>query len=213
MKRNQIDSFKNFVTLDIDKYRGLYRSSDTNAVRKTAYIATSNNPDFLIDETGSRRFFTIPCSGTIDKEELERFDAIQLWQQIASELNQYEYSTALTSPYQAMFRLTEDERRALVERNKNFQKALPAEQDVSDIFAQAGMSPEEYVFKWCTVSMFKDAYAPLHAYSAEQIGRVLSKMAVESKSVRVDGNKNVSLCRYLPMPLNGINTENSTDVF
>ncbi len=63
-------------------------------------------------------------------------------------------------------------------------------------------APELYEYKWCTATQFKSAYPTLNKYSSENIGRALSAIGVEEKSLRINNAKSVSKgCRNLPFPI------------
>ena len=59
--KSDMERLKAFITADYDRYRLPYARSDTTIVRHTSFIATCNSDKFLVDETGSRRFWTVPC--------------------------------------------------------------------------------------------------------------------------------------------------------
>lgn len=62
-KNSTIQEIKQFVSTQIDKYREPYGKESTAHDRKSVFIATTNESEFLKDSTGERRFFPLECSG------------------------------------------------------------------------------------------------------------------------------------------------------
>lgn len=50
---------KGFITADHDKVRRPYAKADSEYQRRTVFVATVNASDFLVDDTGNSRFWTI----------------------------------------------------------------------------------------------------------------------------------------------------------
>ena len=67
--RSDLERLKAFITAERDEYRLPYGRADRVLVRRTSLIATCNTERFLIDPTGSRRFWTVPLD-TIDLDAL-----------------------------------------------------------------------------------------------------------------------------------------------
>lgn len=200
--KSDMERLKAFITADYDRYRLPYARSDTTIVRHTSFIATCNSDKFLVDETGSRRFWTVPCQERFNLDKLNDFDVVQLWKQIEFELHKYPYSTSFGSPFQLSFRLSFEDREKLSERNTAHEKYLKSQQEIEDILCEAKTNPNEYTYKWITPTTFKNSYSSLEQYSAEQIGRALARFNIEKKDMRLDDTNNVSKgCRYLPVPI------------
>lgn len=73
---------KAFVTNSVDHYRLPYGRSDVVSPRITSLCATCNSDRYLIDPTGNRRWWSVPFSRQVPREELEHLNARQLWGQI-----------------------------------------------------------------------------------------------------------------------------------
>ena len=73
----QLEAVKAFLTSQTDRFRPPYGSTMESFLRSTAFIATTNDRQFLTDPTGNRRFWPVEV-GTIDITALER-DREQLW--------------------------------------------------------------------------------------------------------------------------------------
>lgn len=169
MRRADSDYFKQFITRHTDEYRKHYGHHSVKYPRRTSYIGTVNDDVFLVDPTGSRRWWVVDTPG-IDLETLEHnFDVLQFWLQIKS------YSDA----DRRSFRLSEDERKALLERNSKYDKPLRAEEEIRDIFAEAFSNPTFFHFIFTTITKFKEDHDSLSHYSTDTIGKVLAKLRDE----------------------------------
>ena len=176
-----------------------YGRGDITYPRRTSFIATCNSTEFLADESGSRRFWVIPCKERFDLVALNKFNALQLWKQIEFEIKNGDKSFA------DCFRLTAEEQKLLAERNGQFNRKVKAQSEIEDILLDAESNPTYYEYKWATPTKFRIAYDFLKSYSSENIGRALSAIGLEERAMRLDGAKSVSKgCRYLPFPKSSV---------
>jgi putative DNA primase/helicase len=58
--RKDIARLKGFITRDFDKVRRPYARAASEYPRRTVFAATVNDGNFLIDDTGNSRFWTLP---------------------------------------------------------------------------------------------------------------------------------------------------------
>lgn len=183
--RSDLERFKAFITAEVDEYRLPYARSDSRFIRRTSIIATCNSDRFLVDSTGSRRFWVVPIE-RIDLEALNEFNTLQLWKQLQRELIGNEQG----------FRLTPSEREELARRNAAFDKPLKAQSEIEDILADAeGSNRFEWHFQ--TATEFRTEFSSaLHAYSTEQIARALNKLGIKNEQKRIDGKP--KRVRFLP---------------
>ncbi|MGL4638372.1 MAG: VapE domain-containing protein, partial [Shewanella sp.] len=68
---------KAFISCRIDKFVPKYSNDEAMVKRRCLLIGTTNRPDYLVDDTGNRRWLPVTC-GKVDIEAL-RADAVQLW--------------------------------------------------------------------------------------------------------------------------------------
>lgn len=177
LRKADLDGLKSFITGAEDAYRLPYGRHDIVTPRRTSLCATCNNGKFLLDQTGNRRWWSIPLEKRITRADLEQLDALQLWAQV--------YGYVSTLPYDekaACFRLSPRAMEALTERNAGFEKAIRAEDEILDILADADRKGYEY--KDMTISTFKDNYDILRPYTAEQIGAALKKIGLEQRRTK-----------------------------
>ena len=166
--KSDVDRLKNFITAPFDKYRLPYGRTDTEVARRTSLAASCNDEQYLIDITGNRRWWTVRMTRQITRDDLEALDALQLWAQVFSDVSKMTHKQK-----EACFRLTDDEREALIKRNVDFEKPVKAEDEVRDILCEA--QEKGYMYKVQTVSEFKTVWEILKPYSVNQIGVALKR--------------------------------------
>lgn len=164
-----IEKLKAFLTKNTDEYRKPYGISDISNVRRTSFCATCNNTDYLIDQTGNRRFWTVPVE-KIDLEKLNELDMLQLWLEIYNLFKNDKNQT---------FRLTVVEQKELEKRNKKHDKPIKALDEIKDILAMAEDNPR-YEYKPMTLSEFKENnIGLLGRYDTRIISKVIQKLDIE----------------------------------
>lgn len=78
LKRAESSAVKQFLAARRDHYRPSYGRNVVDVPRQVVFVGSTNETEFLIDPTGSRRYFPIPCYGTVDLEAV-RTCRDQLW--------------------------------------------------------------------------------------------------------------------------------------
>lgn len=159
--RGDLERLKGFITTEIDCIRLPYGRSDVECPRLTSYCGTCNSEKFLRDSQ-NRRFWTIPVS-RINLRQLNDFDSLQLWKQVAQEVQR----DGLQS-----FRLSKEEQFQLQIRNQAHREELKGEREVLDILEN---TPRE-AWKFKTVTEFKESYSSLKSLTSKDIGLILKKL-------------------------------------
>jgi len=77
MRRSDTTATKAFITRQVEKIRPPYGKHLIDIPRQCVFAGTTNKDDYLVDETGNRRFWPVKC-GQVDTEALAR-DRDQLW--------------------------------------------------------------------------------------------------------------------------------------
>lgn len=152
---------------------------------------------FLIDETGNRRFATVPLKSTLylDYEKsIKPFETLQFWAEINYIVTQEIKENH--SSYASCFRLNREEINALNERNRTFEKPLKGEEEVIDVLAELSSCRYSVADEYITVSAFKEQHDVLRKYDTRQIGKVLDKLGYPMIKMRIDGKP--SRARRLP---------------
>lgn len=184
MNKSDENFLKNFITRFADEYRVPYGHSSSSYPRRTSIFGTVNDPEFLVDPTGSRRWWVIPITQRIDLDALDTLDKIQFWKQIET------YSDA----DRQSFRLTLDEVEELSHRNTAFEKPIPAVEEIRDIIAASDACPQNHKWVPTTISLFKDYYPVLSRYST----------AVLSKAIKFIQERDKRIVDSLSVPQNKI---------
>lgn len=182
--KSDMDDLKNFITAPDDVYRRQYARYDTKALRRTNLGATVNGTGYLIDNTGNRRFWTVPLTN-VDTNALRNFNATQLWLQIWVDNGM---GGMTHDELGACYRLDKDEQDALNERNSMCEKGIEGEEQIRAIFDDA-MS-----FDWMNLRDWIQRH-DLHM-KERNIRAILDKLGATAQSKKIDGKK--KYVRYLP---------------
>ena len=175
--KSDISKLKAFITSTMDAYRLPYARSDTISPRHTSLCATCNSDRYLIDQTGNRRWWSVPFTRTVSRDELLALDALQLWSQV------YTYVSALTPKERAScYRLTAEDQAALADRNGEFEKPSKGQDEVGDILDKA--ERDNLPTKEMTISEFKALWEVLRPYTTNQIGVALKRCGVETNHTK-----------------------------
>lgn len=84
-KKSDVASLKRFITETTDIIRPPYARTADRYQRRTVFFASVNGSDFLQDETGNRRYWTIPTKSINWQHAI---DMQQLWAQVLAEFKQ-----------------------------------------------------------------------------------------------------------------------------
>lgn len=182
--KHDMDALKAFITDPDDTYRNHYAPTDIKELRRTNMGATVNGTEYLIDQTGNRRFWTVPLTD-VDVTALRKFNATQLWLQIWVE-NDMEHMTH--DELGACYRLTAEQSKALNERNDRCEKGIEGEEQIRAIFDDA-MS-----FEWMNLREWIQRH-DLHMRE-KNIRAILDKLGATAQTKKIDGKK--KYVRYLP---------------
>ena len=79
----EAEAVKAYITSQEDSYRPPYAKHVQTIPRRCMFIGTTNNPQFLTDKTGNRRFYPVKCKSTAyklyDNEDAVRDYIKQAW--------------------------------------------------------------------------------------------------------------------------------------
>lgn len=124
--RSDEGALKAFITKPSDTLRRPYERSAEMHARRTSFCGTLNSERFLRDDTGNRRFWTVPITH-IDTDRLFSLSDDwfrQLWFQV--------YDTWLGAGTQS-YRLSREEQTLLNARNATRMEELPGEEELLEI--------------------------------------------------------------------------------
>lgn len=134
-KRSEIAALKSFITREFDIFRRPFMPTDSKFPRRTAFMASVNPKQYLTDETGNRRFWTIECEEINSYYEI---DMQQLWAEV------YEKWTNGAS-----HQLTEEEKSLITEINKEHITADPITEMLTSKY---DWGTEQKYWRWITAT-------------------------------------------------------------
>ena len=76
--RKHAGQIKSFLSRSTDMFRVPYGKATEEHPRKNIIVGSTNKDTFLVDETGNRRFWVIPCTNKIDTDSLE-IERTSIW--------------------------------------------------------------------------------------------------------------------------------------
>ena len=191
--KKDMDSVKAMLTKANDEYRLPYGRSTLKFPRMTSFVGTVNDDKFLIDQTGNRRFATVPISDDVHIDyntQIRTFDSLQLWAQVYR-IVQEEIAKGATMS--SCFRLDPEMKEELDSRNEVYTKPMKAEDEVIDILAKLNMERQitssNYTItdEYMTVTEFISQHTSLNKYTTEQVGKVLTKLGYGSQLKKSNG--------------------------
>ena len=77
MRRSDVEAVKAYLSRDVERYRPPYGRAEVSEPRRCVFAGTTNRSDYLVDDTGGRRFWPVAVT-RIDIEALQ-WDRDQLW--------------------------------------------------------------------------------------------------------------------------------------
>ena len=191
--KKDMDSVKAMLTKANDEYRLPYGRTTLKFPRMTSFVGTVNDDKFLIDQTGNRRFATVPISDDVHIDyntQIRPFNSLQLWAQVYR-IVQEEIAKGATIA--SCFRLDPEMKAELDSRNEEYTKPMKAEDEVIDILARLNIERQitssNYTItdEYMTVTEFISQHTSLNKYTTEQVGKVLTKLGYGSQLKKSNG--------------------------
>ena len=191
--KKDIDSVKAMLTKANDEYRLPYGRTTLKFPRMTSFVGTVNDDKFLIDQTGNRRFATVPISDDVHidyNKQIKTFNALQLWAQVYRVVQE---EIAKGATMASCFRLDPEMKEELDSRNEIYTKPMKAEDEVIDILAKLNVERQitssnfTITDEYMTVTEFISQHTELNKYTTEQVGKVLTKLGYESQRKKTNG--------------------------
>lgn len=135
--KSEVGHQKNFLSQTVDTYRMAYGTIEVSFPRTTAYAGTVNQQDFLVDGTGSRRYW---CVRVLACDFMHEVDMQQLWAEVYLWWQSGE-----------QFHLTAAEEQMRVAMASQFEYVTPVAELVQQYFATHSDATVEYMT--CTTFM------------------------------------------------------------
>lgn len=118
--RSDLAALKAFITKSIDYYRVPYARTESTASRNTAFFGSVNNTQYLVDETGNRRWWSISVK---EINYNHGMDMQQVWAEFKCLLDKGE-----------SYYLTVEESKLLTAENELFETIDPMEEKILNRF-------------------------------------------------------------------------------
>lgn len=182
LKPATLDFLKAFITAGKDSFRPKYGTATCDFVRRSTYIATCNTDNFLIDRTGNRRFWVIPCKNKFDIKRLAL--CVEGKDDIFLKAYAQAYNSLKKNGLQS-FRLTDREREEVENRNSNYMCVSDCENQLIAILKYGGV-------KEFTIDQLKSNYSELAQYDNSKIGRILTSRLDIPQRIKKDNSKGKS---------------------
>lgn len=117
---------KAFITDQYDRYREPYARKEVRRLRRTSFCGTVNPTAYLTDETGNRRYWTVPITNMDIKKIFEYSSEwyTQLWRQIYCEYKQNPMG----------YLLTKEEQDTVNRSNEKYETLLQGEDEFMTVF-------------------------------------------------------------------------------
>lgn len=189
VKRSQLDFLKTFITSKDDEYRLPYARKSSRYPRLTAFLGTVNQADYLKDDTGDRRYWTIPVEAI---EGTENININMVWAEVA-----YKALIEREPHY-----LTAEEMNALNKSNTRFQNRTSEEIILLD---RLEWDSDTDKWEWWRLS---DLCIMLEIPNnrIRMLGRAISRLMLEDKRIKKNTNHH-SNATYLLPPVRGADEE------
>lgn len=113
-RRSDLALLKSFITRGFDMFRAAYARKESQFPRRTVFFGSVNKKEFLLDETGNRRYWTIECDA-INWDH--KIDMQQVWAEVAALYHKGE-----------QWWLSETEMQLLNASNENFEAIDPVKE-------------------------------------------------------------------------------------
>lgn len=205
ISRKSLDALKDFITKPKDDYRVKYEVIDRSFPRRTNYIGTVNDEQFLNAEDGNRRFLIIETSTERFSDKLADFDFIQYWAQIKQYTEDRRKEVSEEGNREKVYSLPYDIQKEIQKENERYKKKLPGQEEIED-YIQSGFDngwKEKYIY----ISDLRDddihyELRALRRYTNHQIARVLNRLNIKSGRpyLKEEKGKAHTTMYWLPYP-------------
>lgn len=166
-RKSDTARLKSYVTESLDKIRFPHMRKDSRLHRRTVFAATVNNPNFLVDETGNRRWWTIPV---IAINLNHGIDMVQVWAEVYDLWHKGE-----------PIWLSEDEFEELNSLNEEFEQIDPLEERMFTFFDfSEGWQSKDLVKFQASDVLVKIGYDRPTKSQATRMGYLIKKITGKS---------------------------------
>jgi putative DNA primase/helicase len=168
--RKDVARLKGFLTRDYDKIRPPYAREAVDYPRRTVFLATVNDTNFLVDTTGNSRWWTIPVEALDFDHDI---DMQQLFAQLAVEFQDGE-----------QWWLTADEEKALEEQNRKHLSVSAIRERIMDQYEKAEQGDREGFYVTPMELLERLGYRSASNTQCKEAAAVLRELACRSSRVQ-----------------------------
>lgn len=161
-KKSDVNALKNFITKNQDTYRVPFGRKPRNVPRRTIFFGSVNTQNFLVDETGNRRYWTIPVTKINYNHTI---NMQQLWAEVKELYDEGE-----------SYRLTNEEQDILNIENQDHQQIDPLEEQVHTKLAWHNDTRK---YRTCTEVLEAFGYKEPKKSDVNRLAGILIKMDVK----------------------------------
>lgn len=161
-RRADIARLKSHLTSDVDILRKPFGRKDSRFARRTVYAASVNDPKFLVDNTGNRRWWTVPV---LEINFNHGLDIMQVWAEVYAILQMGEQTW-----------LTDSEFRELNALNEEHEIIEPFEEKLLHFYDfKHGWERRETERKSATIILNTIGYQNVSRADATRMGAIITK--------------------------------------
>jgi len=170
--RKDVARLKGFITADFDKVRRPYDRKESKYPRRTVFMATVNDRDFLVDPTGNSRFWVIPVVKLIWDHDIDM-------QQLFAEVHQLFLDGE-------QWWLTADEEAQLNELNRDHRGGSVVRDQVMDVIDETQLGQITNPYKTPTEVLIAAGIRNPTTPMAKECAGLLRELGIEP--ARVNGS-------------------------
>lgn len=174
-RKADIARLKSFVTQAVDKLRRPYDRIESEYQRRTVFFASVNEGRYLVDDTGNRRWWTVPV---IAIDYRHGIDMQQVWAELLADFERGEQHW-----------LTDDEQKALNALNSEHEAVDPVEEMISAHFDWQALGGMGYRDMTASEVLHAIGYDKPNKVQATHASKVLKKLT--GKDARKSGSRRV----------------------
>ena len=180
-KTEDVEDLKAFITRKKDVYRPPYGRTLRTYYRMCVFAGTTNNSEYLNDDTGARRFWPVMCDGKMIDVALIKQSLEQLWGE----------AVAAFRAGEAHYPTTPEEEAFLADEQEVRRQADPWE----EIIQEKAANKQYTTTKEIVEVLFKPGdfgtvdHSRVHSGHARRIAAILRRLGFRQEHVRVSGKK------------------------
>lgn len=167
-RKSDIAALKAFITLQSDELFLRYSRSASKFPRRTVFFASVNPKQYLSDDTGNRRYWTIECGTGLNWKH--KLDVQQIWAQVKDIYDN-----------EPVWWLSQDEVDTLNNHNSDFETPEPIEELITSLFDFSCPATERYT---ATDILMLIGYDRPNNQQAKKCGAVMRKLGIPPRRVK-----------------------------